>query len=300
MLASAREIVLLTGAGGFVGRRMVPELLAAGYRVRAFGRRPLPERLRAPGLEELRGDLTDSRSLSGAVAGSTAVVHLAALLGDAAGEAALHAVNVEGTRALARAARAAGVRAFLHLSSAGVYGDGEGEVPRAESTPLRPATPYERSKAQGEIALREELSASAVAWVMLRPGGIYGADRAASRDFVRTVQRRRIWLHGSARVLLHPTHVDDVASALHLALARAPEVGGTAFNIAGERAVTFPEWVDAIAARLGRRAAHIRLPRKHTINRALDTSLARQRLAWEPIPMARGLDELMSRAPAPT
>jgi len=293
MLPPSRDLVLVTGAGGFVGRRLLPALLSAGHLVRAFGRRPLPEGMRAAGLDERRGDLTDARSLADAVSGATAVFHLAALLGDAAGDAALHAVNVEGTRALARAARAAGVEIFIHVSSAGVYGDGAGEAPRSESAPLRPGTRYERSKLKAEVALRDELTDSKVAWAMLRPGGIYGADRPERLAFVRTVRRRHVWLHGPTRVLLHPTHVDDVIAALLRARTRAAEVGGTVFNIAGERPVDFRDWVDAIAARLGRRPLHIRLPRIRVINRSLDTTLARQRLGWEPISMARGLDELM-------
>lgn len=284
--------VLVTGAGGFVGRRLVPALLAGGYRVRALSRRALPEGLRTHGVEEVQGDLMGATDE--AVRGATSVIHLAALLGDAAGAAALRAVNVEGTRRLAGAARAAGVGSFIHVSSAGVYGDGEGELPRPESAPLRPATDYERSKLEAEVALREELSGSTVAFVMLRPGGIYGADRPDSRAFVEAIRRRRLWLHGTTRVRLHPTHVDDVVAALLLALTRAAGIRGAVFNVAGERALLFTEWVDAVAARLGRRPLQIRLPRLRTVNRALDTTLARRRLGWEPIPLARGLDELMT------
>ncbi len=335
MAASVQGPVLVTGGSGFVGRSLIRNLLAAGIPVRALTRRPLPDAPRPEGLQVIQGDITDPASLVPALAGVEAVVHLAGSLGLGARPEALEAVNVLGTRHVALAARQAGTPLFVHVSSAGVYGDGDGTLPRDESAPLRPSTPYEHSKLEGEEAARAALARSATALVTLRPAGLYGPGRAESLHFVATVSRRRLWLHGPARILLHPTHVHDLVSAVRLVLAAGARPGaitaGAAneriFNVAGERAVTFTELVDALAERLETNPMHLRLPAAAgkilaaggrlacaaarrpvpepvarlaggVVNRTLDCARLRRELGWTPQPLDQGLDELVAAATA--
>jgi nucleoside-diphosphate-sugar epimerase len=275
-------------------------------------------------VELVQGDLRDPPSLAPALQGVRMLVHLAAILpGPLEPHRDLWETNVEGTRSIARAARTAGVARFVHVSSAGVYGDGDG-APHRESAACQPTDEYERSKLESERALAEHLRGSMTAWTVLRPAGIYGPGRASSIDFYRRVARRRIWLHGPARIVVHPTHVRDVVQAILLVL-DAPDIGGETINVGGERPVDYRELVEMVARRLGVHVAQIALPypvawtlattaqsflgvfgapaparlrrlRRRLVSRALDTSKARDRLGFTPTSLERGLDETIDWA----
>jgi nucleoside-diphosphate-sugar epimerase len=310
-------VILVTGGTGFVGRRLVNQLAASGESVRVLTRNPgratFPARV-----EAVTGDLADAGSLSRAVSGAQAVVHLAARLPAAgAAGAEIARVNAAGTEALAAAARAAGVARFVHGSSAGVYGDGTGTAPHRESDAPHPGNAYEHSKLAGETALRAALEGSTVAWTILRPSGIYGPGRPATAALFRDVAARRVWLHGPAPVIVHPTYVDDVVAAVQLVLKRG--VAGETFNVGGERSLDYVELIELIASRMGRGPRQLRAPRwtaavagavasgwsatgrvppsrlarlaVPVVNRAVDITLARRVLGFTPLPLERGLDE---------
>src|SRR6266851_2330526 len=113
-------MILVTGGTGFVGRRLVEALAAEGCAVRVFTRSAAPVSTRAPGVEPFAGDLLDEESLSAAVKGVSTVIHLAASLPGSASRVELFRTNVAGTRNLAKAARAASVKLFVHGSTASV------------------------------------------------------------------------------------------------------------------------------------------------------------------------------------
>ncbi len=89
------------------------------------------------------------------------------------------------TEAIARAAREAGARRFLHLSSGGVYGDGRTATPHREAETPNPGTAYERSKLAAEMSVRRGLDDSRVECVILRPAGIFGSGRARNAGVLR-------------------------------------------------------------------------------------------------------------------
>jgi nucleoside-diphosphate-sugar epimerase len=307
--------VLITGGTGLVGQSLVEALVRAGQRVRVFQRGSLP---RGPELwravERAEGDVADARSLAVAMASVDAVVHAA---GARSGDAALMwRANAIGSRLVAQAARAAGVRRFVQLSSAGVYGHSSGE-PFAEGSATRPDDAYGHSKLEGESGVRAALAGSSTAWVVLRPFGVYGPRRL---DLFREVQRRKIWLYGPTRNVVHPTHVDDVVQATLAALERAeqPGVRGEVFNVAGERALEHAALVRLVAERLGVSVRCLTTPswvgdglqrmsqlgdvvpaalrRPRLVSRAGDTSKARARLGFEPERLELALDATIQAA----
>src|SRR5205085_9652114 len=106
------ERVLVAGGTGYLGSRLVPRLLATGRPVRVLARGGA----RVPaGAETARGDLADPASLALALQGVDTVVHLVGIIREE-GRATFRAVHVDGTRALADAARKAGARRFLYVS----------------------------------------------------------------------------------------------------------------------------------------------------------------------------------------
>src|SRR4029453_2578488 len=137
-------LVLVTGAGGAVGPRIVEALHAAGCRVRTLSRHHSPD----PPLREatqLIGDVTDTAAVAAATRDVQAVLHLAALLhgqaGASCGRAVYEASNVSGTATLLEAATHAGVARFVLFSTVAVYGRSLGAV-HDEGSPTAPDTPH--------------------------------------------------------------------------------------------------------------------------------------------------------------
>jgi nucleoside-diphosphate-sugar epimerase len=134
--------VALTGDSGFLGAHLRSALRAEDHELRVLRRRPA---LTEPGIIEVLGDLDHEAALVDLVDGADAIVHAAGLV-RSSDAAALRHVNVDGTRTLLAASL--GVRCFVQISTAGVYGTPGGRV--TEHSPLDPPNPYERSKAEAD------------------------------------------------------------------------------------------------------------------------------------------------------
>jgi nucleoside-diphosphate-sugar epimerase len=314
-------MILVTGGTGFVGRALVQSLqhrnepVSLLTRARQAGGLPADVGLR-------QGDLTDPTALKQALQGVRTIVHLAGAL--AGSETVLERINVTGSVNLARAAVAAGVTRFIHISSAGVYGDHSGAGLIAENAELRAASPYERSKLRGEQGVIAQLRGSGTDWVVLRPGGVYGGGRPSTQAFIRTVRERPFWVHLPPRIWLHPTHITDVVHAIEAAI-DLQRGDGQVFNVGGEKAFAFDQWVDQVGHALGIRVRRVRVPaggvvwcargvgttlrvlrlpiperlaraQSAELSRSLDISQARARLGFRPTPLAEALAETLAGA----
>jgi nucleoside-diphosphate-sugar epimerase len=218
---------LVTGASGWLGAAVARDLLAAGHVVRTLQRRPSG----VDGVEDLLGSVTEPDAVARAVVGVDAVVHLAAKVSFAGAEADFVAVNIEGTRTLVRAAKRAGVRRFVFVSSPSVAHTGEpivGEdAPPAQ--PERARGAYARTKAAAElVALGADAPGFAV--VAVRPHIVWGPG---DPQLVARVQQRaaagRLPLVGSGAALVDSTYIDDAVSGIHAALDAAERVHGNAY-----------------------------------------------------------------------
>src|SRR2546425_1212200 len=163
---------LVTGGAGFLGAHTARALHARGERVRVLDILPAPEL--PAGIEYLRADVLDAARVAEATAGVDVVHHHAALVPLTKAGRRLWRVNVDGTQQVLDAARAAGVKFFIHVSTSAVFGRPE-RCPITDDTPLRPLEDYGRAKLGGE----ERVAAAAPA-----PGGrrrAPGARPPASR-----------------------------------------------------------------------------------------------------------------------
>lgn len=148
--------VVVTGAGGFIGRWLVRELHQRGARVTAMVRRPNDAaRLFSPEVALRAGDITRPETLDAAFAGAGIVFHAAGLYRFGLGHSrALRETNLHGTQNVLRAAAKAGVGCLVHLSSAGVLSRADGLIREEDFPPARPRwCAYKASKWDAEQAV---------------------------------------------------------------------------------------------------------------------------------------------------
>ncbi|RPJ00840.1 MAG: NAD-dependent epimerase/dehydratase family protein, partial [Candidatus Aminicenantes bacterium] len=173
--------VLVTGATGFAGAVLMPELIArwGAAAVDAFVLRgdTIPATWRDAGVRTFEGDIADPSSVRAAVAGHSHVVHMAGLISYWKGDAErLKAVNEDGARAVVEASLAAGVERLVHISSVGAIGFREDGAPGGESTPFNwpPDILYMASKRRGQDIVERAVRERGLRAVILNPASIMG------------------------------------------------------------------------------------------------------------------------------
>ncbi|MGH3502651.1 MAG: NAD-dependent epimerase/dehydratase family protein [Nocardioidaceae bacterium] len=212
--------VLLTGATGLVGPRLLPRLIEAGISCRALVRpgRDLPDVV-----ERAEGDLDDSRSLEQALHDVSAVVHLAALF-RTRDDDAIWRVNHEGTKNLIDAAKRISPEArFVMASTSNVYAT-DLDRPAREDDPTTTANAYAASK----VAAEQDLRASGLTWAVLRFPFVYGDGDGHIHDAVAPLAQ--MGAHPAQRFSV--LHHEDLAEAVRLALGGAMD--SRVVNIAGD------------------------------------------------------------------
>lgn len=171
--------VLVTGAGGFLGTALIPELVRSGFTVRAFLRRASAIPTLEPEVDVLVGDVCNEKQVKEIMGGCDAVVHLAAkvhAMDDDGHEREYDAVNVEGTRHVLDAAVASGATRVVFVSSTKVFGE-ETQGCVDETCPPDPQTPYGWSKWKAEQLVSEYSQRGDVTAVSLRLPMVYGRTK---------------------------------------------------------------------------------------------------------------------------
>ena len=233
-MTSPLRQVLVTGASGFLGGHLVRTLAAGGLRIIAHGR--TASRLDfGPSVRACRGELADLTRLTEAAIGCDAVVHCAALSAPWGDPQEFMATNVTGTFNVIAAARAAGVRRLVHISSPAVVFDGRDQHRVGDDAPYpaRHSSHYARTKQLAEQLVRA--AGASMETVILRPKAIYGeGDRALVPRLLRAARDGRLPQIGDGQNVVDVTHVDDVVQAIECALTTGEGVGGTFLITGGE------------------------------------------------------------------
>ena len=257
------RVVLVTGATGAVGPRVVRACQAAGYSVRTLSV-DTPDRDVLPSGVDVRiGDVCDSQTVRSAVAGVEVVVHLAALLHQFENLAELgpqyERVNVGGTENVARAAIAEHVRRLVFLSTIAVYGPSSGQLIDENTTP-RPDTTYGRTKLAAEQAVLSATSGGQRIGTVLRAAAAYGSRvKGNYRRLAVAIARRRYVPLGPCLNRRTIVHDRDLADAVVLA-SKHPGAAGAVFNVSDGHVHTLTEIVAAIHRAIGRRPPRLYVP----------------------------------------
>lgn len=243
--------VSLTGASGYTGGHILNRLLARGDTVKALVRESsvTPE-LEASGAEIVKGVLGNADDARRLVEGADAVMHVAAVYRTAGHpDSYYRQVNVEGTRLLLEAARAAGVRRFVHTSTVGVHGDVK-NPPADENAPIAPSDIYQETKAEADVQAREFGRAHGVEVAIVRPGAIYGPGETRLLKVFKGIARGRYAVVGSGKPHYHLVYIDDLVDGFLLALDRK-EAAGETFIIAGPRSLSQDDLAREVAKATG-------------------------------------------------
>ena len=240
--------VLVTGAGGFIGRHLVADQLARGRRVVAVDLHlDALESLHADALRRLEADLADRDRLRDAVGGVDTVFHLAAAhLSVATGAEEFRRVNVGALRELVDLCRDAGIRRFVHCSTVGVYG-ALAVQPADEETECRPEYDYEVTKLEGEAVVLAAVRDHGFPAVVLRPVWVYGPGCPRTEKLFRSIARGRFVVAGKGAARRHSVYVRDAVEAFELA-ATATDAPGEVIVVGDREAPTVRALVDRIAA----------------------------------------------------
>jgi len=227
------------GGTGFVGRRVVGHLRESGTRVRIVSRhRRLGE---DAGIERIAADAHDQRSVETAVAGGDAVVNAISLYVEH-GSDTFHSVHVETAAKIARAARQAGIRRFVHVSGIGAN--------------TASSSPYIRSRGEGEAAVQTAFPGA----VIVRPAVIFAPDDAFLTTILRLLRSMPAYpIFGNGRTRLQPVYVDDVAAAIARIL-RQSQKPYSVYELAGPRVYSYEELLRTFARIAGLRPVLLRMP----------------------------------------
>ena len=327
--SSQRADILVTGASGFLGSRLVEFLAERGVRVRA-GTRLISRARDIPNVEWVQLDLTREDDVRRAVAGVSTIFHCAGMVGPPGSLPDYDAVNVDGTVRLAEFAAEEGVERLVYVSSLSVYGiPARGNVVVEEDAGYDPRAAdrgvYTQSKVTAEKALVEFVHSHDRPWVvLLRPGTIYGPGADLPVGVLRLPSSdTRPAVVGGPSVPVALTYVDNLIDAM-LAAADADVPSGSVYNIVdsgdldqGEilrrvreisegrirpLVVPYPvAWMLMLGFDLGSLvhrgrlgSARFRLKRSMARMR-FPSAAAREHLGWEPrVTFAEGLERTMA------
>ncbi|MBI4854599.1 MAG: SDR family oxidoreductase [Acidobacteria bacterium] len=242
----SKEKVLVTGGAGFIGSHLVDGLLEKGYQVRVLDNFSTgkEENLAAnfPYIEVIKGDICDEAVINKAVRGVEYILHQAALgsvprsIDD---PLTTHDCNTTGTLKLLVAARDAGVKRLIYASSSSVYGNTP-ILPKLETMPTSPRSPYALSKLSGEIYCQLFNSLYGLETVCLRYFNVFGPRQDEHSQYAAVIPRfasalltdQPLTIFGDGKQTRDFTYIKNVVEANLLAMIAENNATGEAFNIA--------------------------------------------------------------------
>jgi nucleoside-diphosphate-sugar epimerase len=264
--------IMVTGATGRIGSRLIARLLERGHTLHLLIRQPENAvNLKTQGVELIAGDLLIPESYEAKLSSVDAIIHLAAFFRGATPEET-QAVNLDGTKTLANSALKAGVKRFIMASTNLVYGPGLTE-PFDEQDTLNPKSPYPATKAAAEAALMELHHSHGLGLRILRFAFVYGEDDPHLKEGLTWF---RNW---NPQQQIHIVHHADVAQAIILAT-ETDGIDGQIYNVADDEPIAAAEIMQLFDEKFA----------EDTFSRAIDP-------AWQQIVKTQKIREQLGFAP---
>jgi NADH dehydrogenase len=265
--------VTVFGAPGFLGRRVVQRLLDNDFEVRAASRHPERAakvfRNSSSGLEVVKADVGDDRSVISAVAGAFAVVNVVSLYVER-GSDSFRSVHIEAAARVAKCSRESGVQRLAHVSGIGAD--------------ARSHSPYIRSRGEGESAVRAAFSEATI----IRPAVMFGPDDAFLIPLMKMLRILPAFpMFGRGQTALQPSFVEDVGEAI-VRCFDAPESGMT-YELGGPDTYTYKKLLQTLCNHMDIRRVLAPMP----INLWKTIAFAGEFLPGSPV--TRNQVELMTR-----
>jgi len=236
--------VVVTGATGFLGEKTAARLAREGAEVIGLGRNLALGRLLEPqGVRFLPVDLSDATSVEKAVSGQDYIIHCAALSSPWGKLEDFQRSNVQATQNILNAAKKAGVKRVVHVSTPSLYVDLTNRVNISEQDPLplQAINLYAQTKRLAEEAVDEAVK-QGLQVVTIRPQGIIGPkDPSILPRLMRVARKGILPVIGDGLNQIDLTYVDNVAQALVLAMKAPNQAVGRKYNITnGEPVALYP------------------------------------------------------------
>ena len=297
---------LVTGGAGFIGSNIAIELVRRGETVRvidnlATGRKENIESI-LDRIEFIEGDICDLGTICRAASGVDYVLHQAAIPSVARSvedPVTTNAANVTGTLNVLLAARDGGVKRLVFASSSSIYGDSP-TLPKEESMPPNPLSPYAASKLIGEYYCKIFQSLFGLETLCLRYFNVFGPRQDPRSHYAAVIpifitavaSGRRPIVYGDGLQSRDFTFIENVIEANLLACAAPKEATGEVYNVACGECFTLLDLLDEIGSVLNKKAKALFEPaRPGDVKHSLaDISRARKSLSFEPkVSFAEGL-----------
>jgi nucleoside-diphosphate-sugar epimerase len=248
--------IFITGASGFIGGA-IAESMASDHEVFAMSRSDKSDlRVKELGATPVRCDLATLEP--GDIPDCDAVVHCAAFVESWGTREMTWKINVEGTKRTLNAARAAGARRFLHMSTEAVLWRGQDLVDVSEDHPYPDRTPYlySETKAEAERLVRAANESGGMETVMLRPRFVWGpGDQTLAPEIKSMVERGAFMWIDCGRARTSTTHIANLVHGAKLVLDRG--TGGEAYFVTDGEVRSFreflPDLMEAYGVELGDR-----------------------------------------------
>lgn len=251
--------ILITGANGFLGRTILSKLQVAGFSVLATD---LGDASCVLNIPYRKADIAKPAEIKSLLENITTVIHVAGLAHvfnpDASTGEKFHKINEIGTKNVAAAAAAAGVRHFVLISSVSVYGPYTDEA-YDEKRSCKPAGPYALSKYNAELRATEIAQKSGLALTIFRLATLYGeGDPGNVGRLISAIDRGRFFWVGNGSNRKSLLYKGDAARAV-MAVVQRPASDVNIFNVSAPPC-TMREIVDGIGDALGKHPFPVRLP----------------------------------------
>jgi nucleoside-diphosphate-sugar epimerase len=250
MMNLQNKTLLITGIDEFVGLRAAELAIAQGMKVRGLQSSTNKEKAQKLGAEVIVGSITDAAIAQKACQGVDIVLHTAQLTEEAGPIEKFRETNVAGAVNMAQAAKSAGVKAFVHLSSVMVYGFNYSDRITETGTLSADNNPYCQTKIEAEAELLPLNSSTDFGVIIIRAGDIYGPGSIPWIVRPLLMMRQKLFAYANdGQGIFNHLYIDNLIDAIFLAIEK--EAYGEIFNITDGEETTWKEYFMRLAAMEG-------------------------------------------------